>query len=213
MKKSENIGELAKALSAFQADLPAVHKNSTVQVATRSGGSYNFAYATLDNIIETVRPHLKEHGLAFSQFVDDGGLTTIIMHTSGEWMEAHHPFDGIKYNDAQQLGSAITYLRRYELAAALGIAADEDDDGNVNAGNQYQRASGGSSAPRNGTQPKNGHNYVPKILEAAEKRWGDPAHWDELDKLTKGKKVKDLTESQQKRLLAHILEQMGEVVE
>src|SRR5690606_30331183 len=149
------------------------------------------------------RPVLKKHGLAFSQFVDDGGLTTILLHESGEWIEARTSFDGISYSTAQELGSAITYLRRYALTAALGIAADEDDDGNVNAGNTYQRASRGPS--RNGS-------LVGEIMEAAKQLWGDGPHYDELDKVTKGTRIKDLPPNRQNDLLVHLRKQMGEAV-
>jgi hypothetical protein len=85
-------------------------------------------YATLENIIAHITDPLATNKLTFSQFPDGAGLTTILMHESGEWMKATMPLHmGTK---PQEQGSALTYARRYALSAVLGLAVDEDDDGN-----------------------------------------------------------------------------------
>lgn len=91
-----------------------------------------YEYADLALILNHVRPILHKHGFALMQDVtqDDGRLsvTTVLHHTSGESLR-FGPLAGPGGSKWQDLGSAITYARRYALCAALGIAGDEDDDG------------------------------------------------------------------------------------
>jgi hypothetical protein len=115
---------LASALVNAQAAMPAVAKTAKAVYGK---------YATLDEIIERTRPVLNEHGLSITQFPEvtelgAPGLRTTITHTSGESVSSLMPLLLVK-QDMQSLGSAITYARRYAWAAALGIAADADDDG------------------------------------------------------------------------------------
>src|SRR5947199_89664 len=78
----------------------------------------------------TIKPVMAKHGLSFSQMPEGDGLTTIIMHVSGEWMQATANLE-LKGHTPQDQGSAITYMRRYALSAALGLATEDDDDGNA----------------------------------------------------------------------------------
>mgnify|MGYP002633886319 CR=1 FL=1 len=126
MKTSESIKEIATALKNFQA----VAKN-----AFKEKSGYNYKYAPIDVILKENRPLMATYGLSHiqSQSFIDGivEITTRLMHESGEWIEtsAQSPFAQMKgMNDYQSIGSGITYLRRYSLSAALGIAADEDED-------------------------------------------------------------------------------------
>lgn len=124
MEKSESITKLASALVAFQADMENVSKDAT-------NPFYKSGYATLENIITTAKPHLGKHGLAFAQLpAGDNELTTVLMHESGEYIAATARMTP-KDATPQGQGSAITYLRRYALSAALGIATEDDDDGNA----------------------------------------------------------------------------------
>jgi hypothetical protein len=123
MEKSPAIENIAKALASFQSDMESVSKDA-------ENPFFHSKYATLENIISTAKAHLKKHGLSFAQFPDGDGLTTIIMHTSGEFIQATCRMTP-KDETPQSQGSAITYMRRYALSAALGIATDEDDDGNA----------------------------------------------------------------------------------
>lgn len=123
MNKSTSIIELSKALNAFQAGLKPVSKDG-------KNPFFGSNYATLDNIWDTIRKDLAAHGLSIAQFPEGkNGLTTILMHISGEWMEATAEFSP-KDNLPQSQGSGITYFRRYAMAAVLGLTAEEDDDGN-----------------------------------------------------------------------------------
>lgn len=115
-------GELYGALSKAQSEFPTITRDKEVD-----SRSYKFKYAPLDAIIASVRPVLAKHGLAFAQVIDGNDLVTMLLHESGGSIQGRAPID--HEGTIQQYGSAITYLRRYALQAILGIAAEEDDDG------------------------------------------------------------------------------------
>lgn len=129
MKKSESIAELAKALSKAQSSYNSLIKDS-------NNPFFKSKYADLAACIECVREPLASNGLSILQATDyEGGVTfveTTILHTSGEWVTGRYPLTPGK-PDAQGLGAALTYARRYSLTSMLGIAA-EDDDGETAAG-------------------------------------------------------------------------------
>jgi hypothetical protein len=128
MNKSATIENLAKALTAFQSEVATVSK-------TADNPFFHSKYADLASIIEAIRKPLAKNGLSFSQFPDGDSLTTILLHTSGEWIEASYTLNAVG-KKPQEVGSAITYARRYALGAVLGIATDEDDDGNAASGKE-----------------------------------------------------------------------------
>lgn len=112
--------QLAAALVGFQADMQNVTKDAV-------NPFYKSKYATLEAILTAAKPHLKKHGLAVVQFPTIEGLKTIIVHESGESIESDARIV-MKDQTPQGQGSAITYMRRYALSAALGIATEDDDD-------------------------------------------------------------------------------------
>jgi hypothetical protein len=121
MNKSESIKNLAVALCKFQSSIGKVKKEST-------NPFFKSKYASLANILEVIQKPLADAGLSFTQFPDGDALTTLLMHDSGEWIEASYTMPVAKINDPQAMGSAITYARRYALGAILGLNIDEDDD-------------------------------------------------------------------------------------
>ncbi len=123
MDKSDSITELAKALSKMQGVLKSVPKDS-------ANPFFKSKYASLDAIWETVRAPLTDNGLSIIQttFGERIILETTLLHSSGEWVRSYLPINAAK-TDPQGIGSALTYARRYSLAAILGVSADEDDDG------------------------------------------------------------------------------------
>lgn len=142
--QSESIGKLAAALAKAQAAMTPVTKNRQVRVTSRrTGGTYEFAYATLDHIIESVREPLTSNGLWFSQLLGFGPegyvIHTTLLHDSGEWLASNTVFTQPEA-DFQSLGSAITYMRRYTLSSMLGIASEEDDDANTADGNRIEKS-------------------------------------------------------------------------
>jgi hypothetical protein len=125
------VNRLAGALVEAQKEMPAVAKDGT-------NPHFKSKFVSLDNLIEKTRPVLNKHGLAIVQFpsVSELGaptLRTILVHSeSGEQLSADMPLF-LAGQDMQKYGAALTYARRYAWAAALGIASDEDDDGNTAA--------------------------------------------------------------------------------
>jgi len=133
MEKSEVIVELSKALGKFQAEVKPVPKNGL-------NPYFKSKYATLEDVISTIRKPLTDNGLSFSQFpTGDNELSTILMHESGEWLKSTCKINP-KDNTPQGVGSAITYMRRYAISAILGISTEEDDDGNSASNSKESKA-------------------------------------------------------------------------
>jgi hypothetical protein len=125
MEKSQSLKNIAAALVLFHVKVESVKKDA-------NNPFFKSKYASLSNILDVVNDPLNESGLTFCQFpTDTNGLTTILMHAeTGEYIQATYEMTPTK-NDPQGRGSAITYQRRYALAAILGLNIDEDDDGNA----------------------------------------------------------------------------------
>lgn len=130
--QSQDIGELAGALAAAQAELPAAIKGS-VNPHLRN------KYADINSVYTAIREVLPKHGLAVIQTMlpTDGSkahVRTMLAHKSGQWIagECVMPLD--RQGGAQGMGSAITYARRYSLSAIVGVVTEEDDDGNAAQG-------------------------------------------------------------------------------
>lgn len=127
MTKSESIKNLTAALVKFQKAMAPVKKEA-------NNPFFKSSYADLSSIIEAIRKPLSENGLSFTQFpTGEGGLITILMHESGEFIEETFSMRPVG-TKPQDIGSAITYARRYALGAVLGIATEADDDGNAASG-------------------------------------------------------------------------------
>ena len=126
MKQSDTIANLAAAMAAAQSEMGAAIKGS-------SNPFFKSKYADLGSVIEAIKPHFAANGLSYVQFPISSenavGVTTRLMHSSGEWLEQEY-YIPLGKMDAQAAGSAITYARRYALQAIAGIPA-EDDDGNA----------------------------------------------------------------------------------
>ncbi len=129
MNKSPSISKLAPALAKAQAEMPVVKMNAQNPFLKNK-------YADLGAVIEASRPVLSKHGLAIIQTpVSDGdkiGVTTMLVHESGEWLEDTIFITSANskgLSDAQSAGVVISYLRRYSWSAILGLYADEDNDG------------------------------------------------------------------------------------
>lgn len=127
---------LASALAAFQLELPTLGKGNVANT-----GTYSYRYADLAEVSTLVLPLLAKHGLSFSAkpTIDDSNrfvLAYALRHTSGEVDEGSYPLPSNV--SPQQVGSAITYARRYVLCAVTGIAPDADDDGQAAAQTQVK---------------------------------------------------------------------------
>jgi len=196
--QSDSIAELTKAMVQVQAELGPVTKD-------KKNPFFGSMYADLGAIIEASRPLLTKHGLAILQFPGpsrftheekdkDGhpvaygvvSLATIVAHTSGEWMEweAENP---CRFGDPQRAMAARTYLRRDAMQAVVGIAAEEDDDGNT-------ATRGAQSSQEERSAPAEGEDGVPicphhnkSMKQRKSGHWycSTPIEKDDDDKVTK----------------------------
>lgn len=129
MQHSETINELAWALAKAQAKIEGAAKSST-------NPHFKSKYADLAEVWSACRPALTENGISIVQspeYVQGGVIvTTMLMHSTGQWLSSQLFMPVKQADNAQAVGSAITYARRYALASMVGIAP-EDDDGNAAA--------------------------------------------------------------------------------
>lgn len=132
----ENLGELFGALAAARLEFADIVKSKTVQVKGDKA-NYSYNYADIASIIEATAPALAKHGLIFIQTPEvatEGGRTVVIVHgvlahKSGATYTVMPLLMPVGASTPQSIGSAITFARRYQLSAALNLAA-ADDDGN-----------------------------------------------------------------------------------
>jgi hypothetical protein len=127
MKTSDTITKISSALVKAQGELNAVSKDG-------NNPHFRSKYATLQNIVESTRDTLRKHGLAVVQtFGETDGtyinLTTTLLHESGEYISGTLTVRPNK-PDAQGIGSAASYARRYSYAI-IGLVTNDDDDGNI----------------------------------------------------------------------------------
>lgn len=191
MNKSETIGALAAALSKLQGEVQNLHKDTQ---------GYGYKYVELSSVLDAVRPLLLKYELAVSQLtVNDPsnpsvvGVESILMHSSGEWIcsAMYMPVEPKKILSlAQCSGVVISYIRRYQLAAILGVA-QTDNDASIK-------------------EPESRSEYVVaplmcklrNLIEDGELEDKLPV-WCEYFKV---KELDDLTESQIKKLITRIEE-------
>ena len=125
INSSESLDKLSEALAAFQFKFKNPPKNKT-------NPYFNSTYVDLADALDLIRKALSEEGLSFIQLTSAGEdrviLHTRLLHVTGQWIEGTYPVT--KLAKAQEMGSALTYARRYALFALVGVAGEDDDDGN-----------------------------------------------------------------------------------
>src|SRR5215208_3982887 len=133
-RSSETIGAIASALAKAQAELENPQKllTATIHSPFPREASRTFRYASLSSGLEVVRKALSKHGIATVQitgFDTEAGLirlTTLLAHSSGEWMSSEWPICSVTDTAApHRLGTALTYARRYALFTLVGIAGED----------------------------------------------------------------------------------------
>lgn len=121
--QSEQTNELSTALAKAQAAMQAAKFDKV-------NPHFKNKYASLAAVIDAIRKPLGDNGLSYTQATEirEGGfvLLTTLRHASGQWVASEYPLPSAA--KPQELGSALTYARRYSLSAIACIAADEDDD-------------------------------------------------------------------------------------
>ena len=164
---SETITEITKALISFHKEVGKIKKEA-------KNPFFKSSYATLSNILDVIDESLVNNGLTVLQMPTDvNGLTTILVHESGEFFESTYFMTPTK-DDPQALGSLITYARRYALGAILSLNIDDDDDGNK------------ASAPSSGNKPS----------QTSDKPWLNPNtdQWTKAVSYLKGEGTIDAIE-------------------
>lgn len=156
MGSSQSISLIAAALAKAQGSIGVADKNSI-------NSHFKSDYANLTAVWGACRAPLTSNGICVTQTTDrdlDGWvLITTLLHSSGEWISSVYPLNPIK-NDPQGLGSAMTYARRYSLAALVGVV-QADDDGEAAVGRRPQE----QDAPQRPAPPK--PNATPRAMTPA----------------------------------------------
>lgn len=163
--QSEQIGAFAEALAKAQGEIKTAGRG-------KENPFFKSSYADLAAIRDACVSALSKNGIAYVQMTQFDGdsrwLETTLMHSSGQWMRGKYPLRPVK-DDPQGLGSAITYAKRYALAAAVGVVSvDEDDDGEAASGRHTKT---GVAPEGNGTPDK-------PDRKAAANKWADQALHD-----------------------------------
>jgi len=136
-RSSESIGTIAAALAKAQAELTNPEKSlvATIRSPSNREGDRTFRYAPLSSGLDIVRKGLGRYEIATIQTTaidKDAGLlrlTTVLAHSSGEWISSEWPVCTIAdIASAQRMGAALTYARRYALFTLVGIAGEDDLD-------------------------------------------------------------------------------------
>ena len=157
-----------------------IKAQSEIGTLPKDKKGYGYNYTDFDTVVKTVKPILKNNHLGFCQMLqtkDNGksGVTTILFHESGETLESWFELPALvlgKANNAQNIGGAISYIKRYSLCAILGCSSDDDIDANVPGTNgftnnqnngqnngQNRQGNGYQNRPQNAPQNNGGYNY------------------------------------------------------
>src|SRR6476469_1067976 len=136
-RSSESIGTIAGALAKAQAELSNPEKSLTATIRSPfpREGDRTFRYASLSSGLDIVREALGKHEIALvhTTAIDNEvgliRLTTVLAHSSGEWVSSDWPVCPVSETVApHRLGAALTYARRYALFTLVGIAGEDDAD-------------------------------------------------------------------------------------
>ena len=168
MVTSQETDKIWPALIKAQKSFTTVPKNKTAKVKTKSGAEFSYKYADLSDVLSMAIPKLADNDLFFTQpnIYTDGVLRVVsrIVHVSGQWVES----DGVRIiegDDPQVFGSQSTYYRRYDGCSLLGIAPDEDTDGQG-----FKKTATTPAQATEQAKPKQEEKKTPEVHEA-DFRW------------------------------------------
>ncbi len=162
MKTSEQTNEIAKALSIAQGKM---------KKASKDAKGFNYLYTKLEDYFDACRDVLAEHGLCVIQFPAYDcvnvtvTVTTRIEHTSGQFYASDLQMP-VSKKDAKEIGSAITYARKYGLSSMLGIVGSEqdvdEDKDKTKAAEEAKRKEAEESKKigKNNHQPNNNNHQI-----------------------------------------------------
>lgn len=161
---------------------------------------YGYKYAELSKVLDTCRPILAEHNLVITQLVtvlnDEPTLVTTLFHKSGQFLRSCYPLvkAGVKQaNDAQQVGAAITYARRYALTAMLFMAQEDDDAASVGKREQ-------SSSPKS-ERPNNSNKSTQQAMSSTQANVTSKSVIEQLKDRLEGKTKKECSEIYDKAIV------------
>lgn len=165
---SATVSRLATALAKAQSAFEPIERTRTVTVRSDKG-NYTFAYAPLDVVLAATMPALTANGLSLTSLIVRGGraLRTLLLHESGEFLAVEMEMP--ETQGPQKFGSALTYLRRYSIVALLGVASEEDDDGNAAEGNNIERSQERPRRQAPSSQPPAARQQAVKTSEGQER--------------------------------------------
>lgn len=128
MERSESIAKLTQALCKFHTQIETISKTALVDMRLNNGARKRYKYATLQSILDMISGPLAENELNIFQFpTGEHELTTILSHVSGEFIASTYKMVPAKVTP-QEIGSAITYQRRYAIVSILNLNIGDDDD-------------------------------------------------------------------------------------
>lgn len=170
LRTSPQTDKFDVALAAAQLELenPAKTKTAKVKgVSKKTGKDFemSYTYADIGDVLASARPVLAKHGISITQVpMPRGNMMMLVTRLSheGQWIEGDYPVCQIAA-DHQQMGSALTYSRRYALTAMIGVAAEDDDDGAIAASPQRPQ----QSERREPTGPSAAAQYAADQLRQA----------------------------------------------
>ena len=174
--QSNELGELFSSLSKCQGEIEFALKDS-------KNPYYNSNYADLSSVWNACKVPLSKNGLSVIQTMQHKNgqlyLITILGHASGQWIKSELPIKfneetteinkfgkEIKVNPLQKMGSCLTYLRRYALAAIVGVSPDEDDDGEKSNGDRNNQKK--LNEQKNDSQIRVEEKFTPSSLQIRE---------------------------------------------
>jgi hypothetical protein len=178
--ESKDTSALDKGLVGFNADFNAVSRDETVSVPGRAARKFS----SLDEIMKTIRPVLAKHKLYAQQMITGDEMITMVRHESGQFRCISAPmlqWQGQGTNSLQNLGGAITYLKRYYLSAALCLATEEDDDGN-SAGKIAPGKAATKPAPQDAAPPV---KLDETVVDAWQSKVNECKEPDDFERLSK----------------------------
>lgn len=207
--------EFVAAMTSFKKEAPAVLRKCDVVDFTTQKGRTRYNYANLGSIVQEITYTLSKHDLSVSWSTDQKGtdvtVTCHITHIAGhrESVTLTGPIDesGNK-NRIQAVGSTVTYLERYTLLAALGLATGEDDDGRGGV-DQEERAL--DSKPTTTEKPKTRNFDFLKKMAAAKKALGEEAYYEVLYAIGGYEHANEVIESEQEGVINAMREKFKEL--
>jgi ERF superfamily len=190
-RSSESIASLAGALAKAQMTLTNPEKSLTATVGSDryDEPGRTFRYAPLSSGLDIVRKALGQHEIAtvqttaIDQVAQAVSLTTVLAHSSGEWIASDWPVCALsEMATPRRMGAALTYARRYALFTLVGIAGEEDLDAPDLAGQPIERSGTAGNGPAPGKANESGSPQTFRSFSANRKVWSPPKPALEPDK-------------------------------